>query len=132
MRTLARLAIFLVGALVGLSCTNPNAPSSGERKQYPSKGAVIKYLKGLSISLGTAGKNGKNTDISHTIREGDIEVLEVRERATRVNNGPWRTTVTFILNTGKGRYAVKGWLDYRIIENKEAFFGFEAEETARQ
>jgi hypothetical protein len=89
---------------------------------------VLAYLDGKVIALTGPDKVGK----PYTLKKDQVEALEVGQNAGSVNDGPWTTTVTFIANTDKGRYAVKCRVHYRMIEEKCAFFGFDAEEVAKQ
>lgn len=130
--------LILLLAICGLACNRPApppgfaTPSAKEaRGTYPLKEEVIEYLDGKSINLADP-KAKDNAGKVHTLRKNEIEALEVAKSASSINNGPWTTEVTFIVRTDEGRYAVKGSVQYRMVEDKCAFFGFEVTEVARQ
>ena len=130
--------VVLLLAVGGLACNRPApppnfaTPSAKEaRGNYPLKEEVIEYLDGKSINLADP-KAKDNAGKVHTLRRTEIEALEVAKSASSINNGPWTTEVTFIVRTDEGRYAVKGSVQYRIVEDTCAFFGFEISEVAKQ
>jgi hypothetical protein len=132
------LLLLLLLALSGLACNRPSAPpvlgtpsTSEGRGNYPLKEEVIEYLDGKTINLADP-KGKEKSPIVHKLRKNEIEALEIGKSASSFDNGPWSTDMTFIARTDGGRFALKGRVQYRIVENKCAFFGFEISEVARQ
>jgi hypothetical protein len=47
-------------------------------------------------------------------------------------NEPWRHEITFIYDTGDGSYSVIAEVEYRLVDNQQAFFGFKVNRIAKQ
>lgn len=88
----------------------------------------MECLDGRAIALTDSGKPDK----PYTLKRDQIEALAVGPGGSSVNDEPWTTNVTFIVRTDQGRYAIRGAVRYRIVEERCAFYGFEAREVAKQ
>ena|SRR5262249_37651552 len=131
--------VLLVLAIWGATCdrTAPvSAPQTTTikepRRSLPPKEEVLEYLDGKGIALTEPQRMPEKADKLHMLQKTQIEALEVGQSAGSVNDGPWTTTVTFIANTDRGRFAVKCWVHYRMVEEKCAFFGFDVKEVVKQ
>jgi hypothetical protein len=96
----------------------------------PTKAEITEYLDGKPIDL--TPPDAPDKPLTHTMRKDQIEAVQVGDSPGRFNDEPWSTRVTFILDTGHGRYAVEGQVKYRRIGETCAFFGFTPEKTVRQ
>jgi hypothetical protein len=113
---------------------NPEAQTAppGEARSYPSKEEVLAYLDGKTVDLAGPNRTSEKAEKPCTLERDQIEALEVEQSSVRINDGPRNTTVTFLLDSDQGRYAVKFWVYYRWVEKKCAFFGFEVKELSKQ
>lgn len=115
------------------SAGSPPSPTPGETSSdgYPSKEELLTYLEGKSMPLVVGQSDAKPAD-SIVLHREQIEALSVSQGGYSVNGGPWNTSVTFLVNTEKGKYAVVADVQHRRVENKRAFFGLNFKEVARQ
>jgi hypothetical protein len=109
----------------------PTSPPSEERN-YPSKEEVRDYLVGKTITLAGRKSAPGTAEKTAPLKRDQIEGVEVAQTSSSIDDGPWSTPVTFLIQCDRGRYAVKGQVSYRWVENKCAFFGFEVEEVGKQ
>ena len=98
---------------------------------YPSKAEVLDYLNGKPMPLALSGPEAKAENMV-TLQKGEIHALEVQKAGTSVDNGPWVTSITFLIDTATGKYAVRAEVKHRRVENQRAFFGLEFKEVAKQ
>jgi len=130
------LLLLLMTGIVG--CDRTRAPRAavapdvtmspaGVPDAYPTKDEVLDYLDGKTIAQSLE----KGTP-QFVLKREQVEALEVEQGGTMVSNGPWVTSVTFIANSGDGRYAVRLTVQHRPVEDKRAFFGFTVQEVAKQ
>jgi hypothetical protein len=144
-----RLAVVLFPLLLlpGIAC-NPNAgdPPSGKPNadtaaqktprsegDAPTREAFLDYLDGKTIPLPDREIVPQERVKQHTIRKEQIEAVEFANFRSRFNDEEsWARDVTFILNTGQERYALKGRVKSRWVEDKVAFLGFEVIRAVKQ
>jgi hypothetical protein len=130
-----RLLVMLVCvAAIGAGCGTP-APTPKPAEPidgWPTQEEVLTYLDGKSVPFSDPNRPSGERDQSLVLKREQVEALEVKHSGTRVEDGPWDTPVSFILNTGAGRYAVDAVVSHKLIENKRAFFGFRVRDVSRQ
>lgn len=133
--------VLLLVAVVG--CNRPAAPipvttastvtpQDNGSDGYPSKAEVLDYLDGKEMPLNPKGRPDGKPGETVTLRKDRIEALTVDQSGTSFDNGPWQTRITFIVEAANARYAVRGTVQHRRVENKRAFFGIEFSEVAKQ
>jgi hypothetical protein len=133
------LPLVLLGCLVGCNRLGPApavtppapAPAADGSDGYPSKAEVLDYLDGKPMPLALAGPDAKPGN-TVTLRPDHIDALQVEQGGVAVDGGPWKTSVTFLVHTPEGKYAVRAQVLHRRVEDKRAFFGLEFKEVARQ
>jgi hypothetical protein len=108
------------------------APQSGANNLQVRRSAFLEYIVGKPIALRDPRNTTDRSPVVHTVRKGDVEITQFGSTANQFGNDPWRTEVTFILNTGKERYAVHCDVSYREIDDSVAFVGLDVREVARQ
>jgi hypothetical protein len=116
---------FLGRATAPASTAAPSPPPN-----YPTRAEITEYLDGKPIALTSPDTPDK--PLAHTMRKDQIEAVQISDSAGSINDEPWSTRVTFILDTGHGRYAVEGQVAFRRMGDKCAFFGFTPEKTVMQ
>jgi hypothetical protein len=129
-------------AAIGAGCgtpaptTAPDAPPTPKPAEpidgWPTQEEVLAYLDGKSVPLSDPNRPSGERHWNHVLKREQVEALEVRHSGTRVEDGPWDTPVSFILNTATGRYAVDAVVSHKLIENKRAFFGFRVRDVSKQ
>jgi hypothetical protein len=105
--------------------TAPTPPSN-----FPSQSDTVEHLDGKPIAL--ASPDAPDKPLTHTVRKSQIEAMQFGDTACSINDEPWSTRVTYMLNTDNGRYVVEGELQYRRVGGKCAFFGFAPQKIERQ
>jgi hypothetical protein len=119
------------GFLIGRNTVAVPAAADSARR-YPSRDEVLDYLDGKTIALAARDPSPNRLAGGHQFRRDRIEALEVEQARARINSEPWTTTVTFLLRTDDARYAVRGEVAYRWVEDRCAFTGFRVTELAEQ
>ncbi len=114
--------------------TAPGAQTTAPKEAltYLSKEEVLDYLDGKAMALPGSSNTADKAELSCIFKRDQVEALEVEKGFVSINDGPRNTNVTFILNSDRGRYAVKCSVAYRRVENKCAFFGFDVRELGKQ
>jgi hypothetical protein len=77
------------------------------------------------------GQGGVQKGHSLTIRKANIKALSIGNGSS-VNNEPWVHEITFLYNSGTESYAVVGQVEHRLVEGRQAFFGFKVNRVAKQ
>ena len=132
------LPLVLVGCAFGCNrmgpapAVAPPAPAPAEGSDsYPSKAEVLDYVDGKPMPLALTGPDAK-ADNTVALRRDQIDALEVDRGGSSADGGPWLTSVTFLADTPRGKYAVRAQVQHRRVEDKRAFFGVEFKEVVKQ
>jgi hypothetical protein len=127
--------VLLIGCAFGCNRVGQTAavgPSAANGSDaYPAKDEVLEYLDGKAMPLALSSPEAK-AGSTVTLRRDQIEALEVQSSGTSVNGGPWNSSITFLVNTSNGKYAVRADVLHRRVEDKRAFFGLEFKDIAKQ
>src|SRR5262245_52965953 len=107
-------ASFVAGVLVERHLLTGSPPEPADR--HPTRDEILAYLDGKTVRL----PDGDKPEI--TIRNGQIDALEVEKIWSRINDDPWSGDVHFLLTTDRGRYAVDGRVSYRNVEKQIVFY----------
>ena len=137
--TLQRVVLAAIGLTVASSACQklaedkPADPVVQKVKRQESELTVEEvknYLDGKTLDV--SGAKEKAGAATYTIRKEGITALKIGNGAS-VNNEPWVHEVTFLYDSGMGEvYAVIADVEHRMVDSRQAFFGFTVKRVVRQ
>jgi hypothetical protein len=94
---------------------------------------IKNYLDGKSLLIPGEGALPGDIKDSRTIviKKENIRALSIGDGAS-VNRGPWNHDITLLYDNGKESYAVECSVEHKLVEDKQAFFGFTVKRVVKQ
>jgi hypothetical protein len=111
------------------------APDASSKRQddTPTADDVKNYLDGKSLLIPGEGALPGDIKDSRTIvmKKESIRALSVGD-GSRTGRSPWNYDITFLYDNGKDSYAVEGSVENKLVQDRQAFFGFTVKRVVKQ
>ena len=111
--------------------TTPDTPPAIREEFDLTAEEVKNYLDGKPLELPEEKAEKGKPNRTVTMSKEGVTAVQI-SNASRANNDPWEHEVTFIYDTGMGSYAVIARVQHRVVEQKQAFFGFKLNRVEKQ